>query len=267
MTPILDTFYQRIANSQQALLVLDYDGTIAPYHTRSEEAFIAPGITERLVALHRTGHTRIIFNTGRSCDNILNIARLPFPVEVWGCHGRVHCDLEGTIRLYGLNRTNSRGLEIGHERIVKELGEDAVLLRRGCLTVFYHEATQDERDQIAAIARKCWTDLLEKHALRIDEFFGGIELNTIGRDKGDAMESILSSVNHEEIPVAFLGDAPTDEDGFRAMKGRGLAVLVAEEDDPESAAAIRLQPFREVLQFLDQWLVCIDEAGTPAPGS
>lgn len=266
MTPILDAFYDRLSTSHQALLVLDYDGTIAPYHPRSEEALVSPGITERLVALHRTGHTRIVFNTGRSCDNVVKIANLPFPVEVWGCHGRVHCDLEGTIRLYGLDRNNSRGLEIGHERIARELDEDAVLLRRGCLTVFYHEATPEEREKIAATARKCWADLLKKHNLRIDEFFGGIELNTIGRDKGDAMESILSSVDHRKVPVAFLGDAPTDEDGFRAMKGRGLAVLVAEEDDPETAAQVRLRPFREVLQFLDQWLVCVDDAATVAPG-
>lgn len=218
---------------------------------------MAPGVAERLVALHETGHTRILFNTGRSCENLISVAALPFPIEIWGCHGRTHRDLDGRTTVHGLNGTNTRGLEIGHDRIRERLTTGSFVLRDGCLTVFYEEATPEERIRIASLAREVWEDLLSAHHLHIDEFFAGIELSALGRDKGDAMEAILSSVDPDRVPVAFLGDAPTDEDGFRAMKGRGLAVLVDQGQVSKTAADVILQPFDGVLEFLDRWLLAV----------
>jgi trehalose-6-phosphatase len=52
--------------------------------------------------------------------------------------------------------------------------------------------------------------------------------------------------------VAFLGDDLTDEDGFLAIRGRGLGILVRKTFRP-TAAEVHLHPPRELLEFLDQW--------------
>jgi trehalose-6-phosphatase len=60
------------------------------------------------------------------------------------------------------------------------------------------------------------------------EFDGGIEMRMPGRDKGDAVRTILDEIG-PEAPVAYLGDDATDERAFLALGTRGLSVLVRPE--------------------------------------
>ena len=53
--------------------------------------------------------------------------------------------------------------------------------------------------------------------------------------------------------VAYLGDDQTDENAFRAIKGRGLAVLVRIEPRP-TMADVWLRPPEELGNFLRGWL-------------
>lgn len=253
----IETFLARLARSESALLVLDYDGTIAPYHDLKDQAVLVPGVEERLIAIHESGHTRIIINTGRATENLLYIAALPFPVEVWGCHGREHLDAEGNFQVFGITAAHLLGLEIGRQRIREHVAARCIELRNGCLTVFYQDASDERRREMLAAAHRCWDDLLEPHGLSVEEFFGGIELITNGRDKGDAIRAILASVDPARVPVAFLGDAETDEDGFRAMGGQGLSILVSAGHPPSTAAHVRVEQWEGVISFLDQWLEAI----------
>jgi trehalose 6-phosphate phosphatase len=52
--------------------------------------------------------------------------------------------------------------------------------------------------------------------------------------------------------VAYLGDDVTDEDAFRAVKGRGLAVLVRAEYR-RTAADIWIKPPHELKNFIGRW--------------
>jgi len=73
-----------------------------------------------------------------------------------------------------------------------------------------------------------------------------------GRDKGDAIRAILTETK-PDAAVAYLGDDQTDEDAFRALKGRGLTALVRPQSRP-TAADIWLQPPQELIEFFDDWL-------------
>jgi trehalose-6-phosphatase len=52
--------------------------------------------------------------------------------------------------------------------------------------------------------------------------------------------------------VAYLGDDLTDEDAFRALKGKGLSVLVRKESRTTEADCW-LKPPDELLDFLKKW--------------
>ena len=92
--------------------------------------------------------------------------------------------------------------------------------------------------------------------LNLLEFEAGLELRS-GRDKGGAVTAILEetagpnplSAPH---PTAYLGDDLTDESAFRAVKGRGLGVLVRRQIRP-TAADVWLRPPGELRGFLKRW--------------
>ena len=67
------------------------------------------------------------------------------------------------------------------------------------------------------------------------------------------MKAVLSETP-EGSAVAYLGDDITDEDAFRAVKPRGLGVLVRPELR-ETAADIWIRPPDELLSFLRHWCV------------
>ena len=71
-------------------------------------------------------------------------------------------------------------------------------------------------------------------------------------DKGSAVKWLLDYLSknllEEPYPI-YMGDDETDEDAFRALKGRGLTVLVSYQER-ESEAAYFTRNVEEVYQFL-----------------
>ena len=96
-----------------------------------------------------------------------------------------------------------------------------------------------------------WRALAAEHALELRRFDGGIELRCAGRSKGDVLRELLA-----ELPggatAAYLGDDETDEDAFRAIAGRGLGVLVAEQ--PRETAAAHVIAPSAVAALLREWV-------------
>jgi trehalose-6-phosphatase len=55
-----------------------------------------------------------------------------------------------------------------------------------------------------------------------------------------------------ETAAAYLGDDATDEDAFKAIRGRGIGVLVRPQFRA-TAADFWLKPPEELLEFLERW--------------
>ena len=97
-----------------------------------------------------------------------------------------------------------------------------------------------------------WINIANGYNLELRHFDGGLELRVPGRDKGNAVETVLSGFKKDYI-ASYLGDDLTDEDAFRSLKGKGLSVLVREELR-DTEADIWLKPPEEMINFLSQWL-------------
>ena len=86
----------------------------------------------------------------------------------------------------------------------------------------------------------------------LSAFDGGLELRARGYDKAQVVATVLEECSGHTV-AAFLGDDATDEDGFRAVQGRGIGILVRPEWRPTSAE-MWLRPPGEVAEFLKQWI-------------
>jgi trehalose-phosphatase len=89
--------------------------------------------------------------------------------------------------------------------------------------------------------------------LEVLPFDGGIELRAVGCNKQYAVKAVLSETSDDSV-VAYLGDDITDEDAFRAVKTRGIGVLVRPEFR-KTEADVWLRPPHELIEFLQHWRV------------
>jgi trehalose 6-phosphate phosphatase len=254
---LAENFFFRLQRAAERVLILDYDGTLAPFRENPAEAEPYPGVRERLDAIMDHAHTRVILVSGRWTKDLLPLLQLRRLPEIWGSHGWEQLRANGEYALAPISKGALKGLVEADEWTdqIKALGGWCEH-KPGSLAIHWRGL---QSRQIASIQRTVyekWMALdLHKDLVWYD-FDGGIELRAPGRDKGYVVNSILSQVH--DAAAAYLGDDNTDEDAFKAIKGRGLSVLVRPTHRP-TAADLWLRPPIELLDFLGRWHITCDE--------
>jgi trehalose 6-phosphate phosphatase len=248
----IEHFMNAVALSPVSALLLDYDGTLAPFCLNRQQAFPYFGVVQLLQEIIASGRTRVVIITGRNAREVVPLLGVNPSPEVWGCHG-----LE-RLRLNGIDETPSI-----EERVLRALAEADRWLRYQGL----HDRTEFKTAAVAvhwrgldeAVAAETrsqvllgWFPIAQSTPMELLEFDGGIEMRMPGRDKGDAVRTILKEIG-PNVPVAYLGDDLTDERAFLALGTAGLSVLVRPEWR-ETAAALWIRPPEGLREFLKRWL-------------
>jgi trehalose-phosphatase len=254
----LDAFFRTFDSGSTPLLLLDYDGTLAPFRVNRFEARPWAEMRGLLNRIQRQGRTRMAIITGRPAAEIAPLLGTDLPMEVWGLHGAE--------RVYPDGR---RELEVASPAAQEKLDELRALLRRDSLGGLFEDKSNaavmhwrgvspGKAKSIEGKTRRLFEPLAELDGLNLLEFESGLELR-VGRDKGGAVETILGEANRD-APIAYLGDDLTDEAGFCAVNGmgaRGLSALVR-RTIRETAARVWLRPPQELKEFLQRWLKALE---------
>lgn len=247
----LHRFFEGVRTAGKRLLLLDYDGTLAPFRMERDKAAPYAGVRELLTGILKDKSTQIVLVTGRKVSDLISLLGFERLPEIWGSHGRERLTLAGAYQMAPVDPDAENGLQ---EAEAWAKGADIAELcekKPGCYALHTRSLGQDKAEEVRRRVSRRWSAIAEKTGLALNEFDGGIELRAPGPNKGDAVRMILSEVD-EPVAAAYLGDDFTDEDAFTALKGRGLAVLVREEWR-ETAADLWIRPPEELLQFLQQW--------------
>lgn len=250
----LEEFFRAFADAANPLLLLDYDGTLAPFRVDRFKARPWAGVRELLARIQRQGRTRMVVITGRPSQEIAPMLGLDAPLEVWGLHGAERLYPDGHRELEQAAPAVRQKLEELRERLKRDslggLFEDkpnaAVMHWRG------HSPRQAKL--IEQRTRQLFEPLAQLDGLALLEFEAGLELRA-GRDKGGAVQEIVRAAGSGN-PVAFLGDDVTDEAAFCAVnqaEAPHLSVLVRGQLR-ETAANVWLRPPAELRAFLERWL-------------
>ncbi len=264
LPPPVEALLARVRRGR-SLLVLDYDGTLAPFRADRMAATPDPALLPALGRLAAAPRVRLVVLSGRPLAELERLLALdPLP-ELWGVHGWEHRLPDGRRDDPPLPASLASTLDAEQRRLA---ALDPARLERKVATLALHwrgveaQAAQALQEQVAPRWRELAASAPE---LELRRFDGGLELRAAGRDKGRAMRELLAS-EPAGTPACYLGDDDTDEDAFRALADRAegdsgdttLGVLVAEEARP-SAAGARVAP-AEVRLLLDRWA---DAAGAP----
>lgn len=247
----VDQFFRDLAQAPQRILMLDYDGTLAPFQIDPADAFPYPGVCERIDAIMDDPRTCVILISGRWIRDLMPVLTLKQLPEIWGSHGWENLQFDGQYKLTQIDDLSRKGLLDVDTWVPQiELAGGRCERKPGSLAVHWRGLGTDQITDIRRIVFDNWTQPGPHQNLMWRDFDGGIELRAAGRNKGYAVEQILSNVNR--VSAAYLGDDLTDEDAFKAIDGRGLSVLVRPQYRPTSAR-LWLRPPDDLLDFLDRW--------------
>lgn len=247
----LDAFFDRLKKSKQRILLLDYDGTLAPFRKERNKARPYPGVSGILDRIIQDLSTKIVIISGRGISDLvplLGLKRLP---EIWGSHGGERLLQDGSYRIEDSDQSVSKISDFITNRLIeKGWGEMAEVKPLG-LAIHWRGLNQDRISTIAREIKEWSGQWLKDGKIQLHEFDGGLELRPKGITKKQAIQTIMNEAEDEAVS-AYLGDDLTDEDAFRIMKNYGLSVLVRDELR-QTAADLWLRPPEELLEFLTHW--------------
>jgi|SRR5215831_2590798 len=245
------SFWDQLKTARERVLLLDYDGTLAPFSVNRDQAFPYPEVPELIEQIRAQG-TRVVLVTGRAARELIPLSGIHPHPEIWGSHGMERVKPDGTYHSGTLPDAEREGLLLAAQRIEAEGWERRMELKPGGVAVHWRGERSDETKKIRDRVLSVWRSLVSEYRLRLIEFDGGLELRASEWSKGSAVNTILNELG-EDAAVAYLGDDSTDEDAFRALKGKGLTVLVRPEQRT-SAADVWLRPPEGLTEFLREWL-------------
>jgi trehalose 6-phosphate phosphatase len=243
-----EAWRERMQACRDRLLMLDYDGTLAPFVADRADARPWPGVRERLTSLLHDEVSRVVIITGRAVNDVLPLLALPVPVEVWGSHGWERFHATGMYEAPDLPLHTQRAVEELLAWLNGSFSPECIEAKPASTALHWRglEATaKKDIERRLHDAPQSSEEQLQKHF-----FDGGVEWRTPGRNKGHAVETLLNETH--PCAAAYLGDDATDEDAFMALDHRGLRVHVHTEARA-SCADIRIEPPEELLAFLDEW--------------
>jgi trehalose 6-phosphate phosphatase len=264
----VDQFMNAVAQSPVSALLLDYDGTLAPFCLNRQQSLPYPGITTLLQEIIVCGRTRMVIITGRNAHEVIPLLAIHPSLEIWGCHG-----LE-RLRPNGIRETPRVEEPVMHaladaDRWLRHQGLlNRAEFKTGTVAIHWRGLEQALAAEIRSQVLLGWFPIAQSTPMELLEFDGGIEMRMPGRDKGDAVRTIIDEIG-PEVPVAYLGDDLTDERAFLALGTLGLSVLVR-HGWRETAAALWIRPPEGLREFLTRWLQACREgqsrASTSVPG-
>ncbi len=248
----LTDFFTKLKKAKERALLLDYDGTLAPFNVKPEDAVPYPGLRKELNQFLAADHTRTVIITGRPIHKLLPLLNLLGMPEVWGTHGLERLHPDGSYSVEQLSENAVNGLKKAQCWFEREKLERYCERKLGGIAVHTRGLDRSLADETVMRVLRGLSPLANDRGLVLQQFDGGVELRVKGIDKGLAVTTILDELGKDSF-AAYLGDDLTDEDAFRAIKGRGLAVLVRRVFRP-TAADVWLKPPDELLEFLETWL-------------
>jgi trehalose-phosphatase len=256
--------WERLGEKGRRLLLLDYDGTLAPYHVHRERAHIPSARFKLLIALAASPRTTVAVISGRPIEELEKVlGDRDLRVHWIGEHGWEERAPGGRTVKHPLSDEARGGLEGAWKAIVARGLQSRIEKKRTSLVLHTRGLFPDADASLQRATEAVWLPWTARAPLRLDTIHGGLELRAVGRDKGSATLD-LHRRSGDLTTVVYIGNDETDEDAFRALAELGFGLRVGREDEPTRAHGRLTRP--EALdEFLTRWLDS-ESIATPASG-
>jgi trehalose-phosphatase len=222
----------RAADSHFVLL-LDFDGTLAPIAPTPDDAALPRETRSLLERLAENPRCTLAVVSGRGIEDLRGKVGIPGIVYV-GNHG---LEADGTEALpsYEPSRLTRELLTWMHRELAARLAEVPGVFfedKNASLAVHYRLVAPRDAARVETDVRRAVEALDVGGFLEIAAGKMVLDLRPrLDWNKGTAVAHLVRAEERLRAGAVFpiyVGDDATDEDAFRALEGRGIAVLVGE---------------------------------------
>lgn len=246
-------------------LFLDYDGTLSPIARTPDKAILAAGIKDALVKLSQADNIKLAVISGRALEDIKKRIGIP-GITYSGNHG---LEIEGP----GLKFENPVYIRIeGIFDNLKALLKSSLASKQGVLiedkglslSIHYRLVDRRQVSAVKAAVQEATRPYLLKKQLKLSAGKEVIEIRpAVGWDKGRIVLWLIAregfAVSKREILPVYAGDDITDESAFKALKDKGITIVVGKPQ--QTAAGYCLNDTDEVGELLARILNISEEVG------
>lgn len=238
----------RLRGAERIVLLLDYDGTLRPIARRPQDAGAGPRLLGLLRRLEKIRGLTSVIVTGRTITSIRGLLPLR---NTWfvGVHGAEICRGFGKSRW--LVDTGETRTAIRHVvRALRPHMDSGYTLedKRVAVSMHYRLAPPESIQRMCALFRRLGAPHVEKGLFKFNSGKGVIETIPAKAHKGLAVDAFCLKQSRRKIFCMAFGDDETDEDLFRSVKSRGIAVAVGRRP---SRAEHRFHDPADVCRFLN----------------
>jgi trehalose-phosphatase len=244
-------FWERVKSAPERYLVLDYDGTLAPFRTNRMDALPVPGALEAVRSIRDSGTTRLAMLTGRPVLELIELIG-DIGVPMFGSHGFEFMAPGGDVELGELTDAQEERFRRAERESREVVGDARVERKPASVGLHTRGMLEEEARRLHEEITRIWSADLEGLGLECRRFSGGVELRLAATHKGTALARIIEGRGEEALCV-YVGDDDTDEDAFKALPASGVGVKVGPPGVRTSALG-RLDDPEAVGRFLETWL-------------
>ena len=248
----------RRLREHKLVIFLDYDGTLTPIVEDPAQAILPEKTRDVIRQLAR--HWTVAIISGRDLADVRSLVGIDDIVYA-GSHG---FDIAGPRDSYRNQEPGQRFLpaleraETRLRELLKDIPGARIERKRFTIAVHYRQVRKPHLPEVEQLVNQVLADqpsLRKSLGKKVFEIRPDVDW-----DKGKALLSLLEAVSissGDAVPL-FIGDDITDEDGFRAIRERGIGIAVGSEERP-TAAHYKLKDTDEVREFLEGLVTLAEE--------
>jgi trehalose 6-phosphate phosphatase len=244
-------FWQRVSSAPERCLVLDYDGTLAPFRRNRMDALPLEGVLDDLKTIRDSGTTSLALITGRPLLELVKlIGDLRIPMA--GSHGFEFLLPGGSIERGELTPQQEARF-VRAEREARATAPDARIERKPASVGLHTRGMPEARArELHEAVASIWTRDAAEVGMECRRFSGGVELRLKAVHKGTALARLLEGHGPGALCV-YVGDNETDEDAFGALPDSGIGIKVGPRG-VRTRALGRLEDPHAVRGLLETWI-------------
>ena len=248
-----DTINEMMEHFKQAnkrCLLLDYDGTLAPFQKIPSLAVPSDELIELLTQLSADPSNEVVIISGRDANTLDKWLGF-LPVNMIAEHGAcIKLKAEGWRELIAMSTEWKDQIRPLMQLFVDRCAGSFIEEKKSTLAWHYRNTYPELGFMRSRELRNSLLQLTANTSLQVIDGNRVLEVRMVGVDKGASSSQMLNMLNADFILA--IGDDTTDEDMFKALHERGYTVKVGRGN---TAAQYTILSQREVYPFLRRFIL------------